>query len=631
MKKIFYIFLLLIIYPIKLLSQPISDFVIIAPGEYSIGNISNNDVKHNDEEPVHTVILTKHFMICKYETTVSQWLDIMGYLPELAFKGEMLPITGTDWYEAIEYCNKLSEKHQLQKCYTRNGKVVTWDTSANGFRLPTNAEWEIACRVGTTTDYYTGNQTVKHNCTPLDISFDKAGWYCGNSNNTLQPVGLKIPNLYGLYDMHGNAWEWCWDSYDADYYQQFSNKPAVNPMGPNWNNNKVLRSGSFDNIANYGRSSDRNSVSSNSKYTSTGIRLVVGACDESAFDYPDFSSVEGLELVGTAVQNDKAIALTESENWQRGAVWLKQPIPVQKGFTTHFSFRFSDGADGIPDGFPPGADGIAFVIRGKNSNHLGRSGYGIAYEDIANCLAVEFDTYYNTFSNQNKINKENALENVNDPNGNHIAIMSRGKSYNKPFHDLNTVIAQTDTIQTIKIDGTIYHCKIDYNIIPNTMRVYLDTTKNFNQPALVASNLNLDELLELYGGTHAIIGFTASTGDSREKHEILDWSSCPMPEENIVSVENNRISTAYSINNVNIYPNPFEKSAVIEFSNTIADYIRIEIFNTIGMKVDEVFSGYIPAGLFKTEWNAARFESGLYYAKISTSKLVSIATLCLIR
>jgi len=122
------------------------------------------------------------------------------------------------WYEAIEYCNWLSDRWGMESCYSGEGDNLKMDRSKNGYRLPTEAEWEYACRAGTTTEYYWGNEIDEDYC-----------YYSDKNIIFVHPVGKKNPNSYGLFDMIGDVLEWCWDWYDNRYYE---NSPSNNPIGP---------------------------------------------------------------------------------------------------------------------------------------------------------------------------------------------------------------------------------------------------------------------------------------------------------------------------------------------------------------------------------------------------------------
>jgi len=201
----------------------------------------------------------------------------------------------------------------------------------------------------------------------------------------------------------------------------------------------------------------------------------------------------------------------------QGAMWYNQYVDIYNGFETEFKFRIPDGNQGTcdPDGSLPGADGFAFVIHndGREFNARGETDWGIGYIGIANSIAIEFDLFRN-----------DSL--VNDPNGNHIAVQTNRHDGNVPYHDYTHCLSIRDDIIQIKPDGTEYYAKIDYNMEPNTLRIYISEDQNFDEPALELPNFKIDDYIDL-NMNKAIIGFTASTGDAWEAHDILEWSYCP--------------------------------------------------------------------------------------------------------
>lgn len=141
----------------------------------------------------------------------------------------------------MKFCNKLSDAEGLERCYNES----TWacDFGKNGFRLPTEAEWEYACRAGTETNFYTGNTINSDGYTSTDL--DRAGWYwynLGQANNKAHVVGAKEPNNFGLYDMHGNVWEWC-----LDWYGSYQSGSVTNPTGVQTSSSRVVCGGSWYN------------------------------------------------------------------------------------------------------------------------------------------------------------------------------------------------------------------------------------------------------------------------------------------------------------------------------------------------------------------------------------------------
>ncbi len=213
-------------------------YVLIPAGSFMMGDSST--WAREFEKPVHNVTITQSFLMGRTEVTQSQFTAVMGYNPSY-FEGENLPVERVSWNEAVAYCNALSEREGLTPCYSDTGIFTVCDWTADGYRLPTEAEWEYACRAGTTTNYYTGDETVM-NSVPLDPALDAAGWYSGNAGRSTHRVAGKKPNDFGLYDMHGNVWEWCWDWWSWTPYDTI---PAIDPRGPWPSDGRVSRGGCF--------------------------------------------------------------------------------------------------------------------------------------------------------------------------------------------------------------------------------------------------------------------------------------------------------------------------------------------------------------------------------------------------
>ncbi|MCP5049839.1 MAG: formylglycine-generating enzyme family protein, partial [bacterium] len=166
------------------------------------------------------------FLLDKFPVTQDLYEKVLGKEKnQSSFQGGDLPVETVTWFEAVDFCNRLSQSVGLKSVYTIDGEKVNADWQANGYRLPTEAEWEYACKAGTSGDRYG--------------EIDKIAWYDNNSKGSTQGVGKKEPNPWGLYDMLGNVWEWCWD-WRGDY-------PPDNRKdwrGPGKGSSRVLRGGS---------------------------------------------------------------------------------------------------------------------------------------------------------------------------------------------------------------------------------------------------------------------------------------------------------------------------------------------------------------------------------------------------
>lgn len=230
-----------------------------------------NEVGRDPDEVLHTVVVTRSVEISDHEVTQAEYQSVMGVNPS-RFVGNNRPVENVTWFDAIAYCNALSIREGKTPAYTVDGPSVVWNKDADGWRLPTEAEWERACRAGTTTAFSSGGIRETACVDSLgrpDPSLDAVGWYCGNSPVSTQDVKEKQPNAAGLYDMHGNVWEWCWD-----WYGDLTADVALDPTGPESGIQRVRRGGSWYHYARVCRSASRDAYFPNSKDDVLGFRVV---------------------------------------------------------------------------------------------------------------------------------------------------------------------------------------------------------------------------------------------------------------------------------------------------------------------------------------------------------------------
>jgi formylglycine-generating enzyme required for sulfatase activity len=208
------------------------EMVLIPSGRFPMGS----EAGEPDEAPVHEVHVDA-FWIDRCEVTQEQFARLAGGNANLSrdpshFKGPKRPVEMVSWPDAALWCNQRSRAEGLQPCYDEETGECHFE--ADGYRLPTEAEWEYACRAGSRTDYYFGSD-------PADL--DRHAWYKSNASKTTRPVGQKQPNAWGLFDMLGNVAEWCNDVYGEDYYRS---SPVANPRGPAEGDRYVLRGGAWN-------------------------------------------------------------------------------------------------------------------------------------------------------------------------------------------------------------------------------------------------------------------------------------------------------------------------------------------------------------------------------------------------
>ena len=234
-----------------------ANLVFVEGGTFQMGSKDGE----SDEKPVHSVTV-KSFSIAQYEVTQKEWVEIMGSNPS-KFKGDTLPVENVSWFNAVEYCNRRSQKEGLKHVYSGSGDSTLCDWDANGYRLPTEAEWEYAARGGNKDSLsydFSGSNDV-----------NSVAWYWSNSKANTKPVGTKQPNSLGLYDMSGNVYEWCWDRYSDNYYKK---SPSDNPRGPVKGSERVRRGGGHNSFTQDQRVTYRDDVSPSSRSSNLGFRVV---------------------------------------------------------------------------------------------------------------------------------------------------------------------------------------------------------------------------------------------------------------------------------------------------------------------------------------------------------------------
>ncbi len=229
--------------PIGVLVKDLDGFITMVElpgGTFQMGSPDSEDGHSENEGPVHEVTVSP-FAIGKYQVTQAQYREIMGEDPGY-LTGDNRPVNHMTWFNAAKFCNKLSERAGLKPCYKIGRQTVKWNSEADGYRLPTEAEWEYACRAGTDTAFSFGDDPT---------ILGKYAWYKKNAKD-INPVGAKLPNPWGLHDVHGNVWEWCWD-----WYSPYLSESMIDPGGPSSGLQRVVRGGAYWNVSGNLRSAHR--------------------------------------------------------------------------------------------------------------------------------------------------------------------------------------------------------------------------------------------------------------------------------------------------------------------------------------------------------------------------------------
>ena len=219
------------------------EMVLISAGEFLMGSPDSDRAAPNDRRPQHRVRITKAFYIGKYEVTQEQWEAVMGNNPS-SFKGPKNPVDTVSWDDCQQFLKKLNDK-----------------APGGRWSLPTEAQWEYACRAGSNTLYCFGDGAT---------GLGEYAWHDKNANGTTHAVGEKKPNAWGLYDMHGNVWEWCADWFDPGYYKE---SPVDDPPGPASDSFHVIRDGGWNDVAKDCQSATRNFNRPQYRGNNLGLRV----------------------------------------------------------------------------------------------------------------------------------------------------------------------------------------------------------------------------------------------------------------------------------------------------------------------------------------------------------------------
>jgi formylglycine-generating enzyme required for sulfatase activity len=237
----------------------------IPAGEFLMGSPDSDKDAVPHEKPQHPVKISRLFYLGVHEVTQGQFKQVMGANPSRFTGSDDLPVDQATWYEAIDFCNALSVKEKRPPYYrvtpSKGGEPSVEIAGGTGYRLPAEAEWEYACRAGSTGRYFFGDD---------ESVLATRAWSGVNSGNKTHPVGQMPANAFGLHDMHGNLWEWCWDWYDEHAH---ANARTDNPTGPASGVARVARGGSWWNDPKALRSANRWAYGPSGRLRQFGFRV----------------------------------------------------------------------------------------------------------------------------------------------------------------------------------------------------------------------------------------------------------------------------------------------------------------------------------------------------------------------
>lgn len=303
-------------------------------------------------------------------------------------------------------------------------------------------------------------------------------------------------------------------------------------------------------------------------------------------------SLLDMRFLGSAKQVGQAVQLTSTEQYQSGAAWLRNKLPVRAGFDIRFKFRLSNGNDnGQIDNGSPGADGVALVFQNSTPVAIGKPGDGIGYNEMPHGIAVEFDSYLNAA--------------ISDSSASHIAVQKGDGMMLRPWHVSPYYLGGNfHQSPNFVADGSVYHARVVLD--GKVLTVYCDTIGQLNEPVLTIPDLNFESILSLDAYGACYVGFTSSTGRSSEVHEIFDVivKGC---QPLVSSVEH------HSINNEQIsplvYPLPATDIAMLRLDDPLSSPVECNVINVRGQVVA---ISSIEADRLEVPLNVSSLDPGIY-------------------
>lgn len=332
--------------------------------------------------------------------------------------------------------------------------------------------------------------------------------------------------------------------------------------------------------------------------TLTSVEMLIKSdCDPNANQISMLDHISKTNPTGTAVRIGNTVRLTDTVKYSAGALWTSARFNVSKGFSSDFTFTMQKGNDNAQmDGSSPGADGISFVIQTAGPKAVGKHGQGVGYDEMPNCIAVEFDSYFN-FADA-------------DPNGSHCAVQTGKDKKCSGIHQEPFMLAITSSIPELKADGMPYYCRIDY--VPGRLSVYINRTGIFGEPSLVVDNFKIEELIPLGQNSSAFLGFTSATGWSTEQHDVVDWTvkACTTILTDVEDDEEQRLEGG-----LHVFPTPTSDVASIR-SHAFRGVAQCTIVDVSGRVVltSSIRSEDLRSG---TPLSLQSLENGVYYLRIS--------------